>query len=207
MNAIKTFAQKFANDWSMNMVSLLTYNLITTIFPILVAILTGASFVLGILSPQAFATVVAKMSGALPSSLSATINMGALLKNLVHLTGPLAIVSLVGLIWGGSNLFSSMENVFSIFFRTPDRGFLSQKLMSIGMVVILAILLPVSLAASSLITAGSSAFQSVLPGPLGILLSIVGPLGGVFGPVMGNRIAESFGALLDGLARKAETAT
>jgi membrane protein len=176
VNTIKTFAQKFANDWSMNMVSLLTYNLITTIFPILLAILTGASFVLGILSPHAFQEVVTKMSSTLPSSLSAAINMKALLKNLVHLTGPRAIISLVSLIWGGSNLFSSMENVFSIFFRTPDRSFLRQKLMAIGMVVILAILLPLSLAASSLVTASSSAFQSILPKPLGIVLSIVGPL-------------------------------
>ena len=51
MTAIKTFAQKFSNDWSMNMVSLLTYNLLTTIFPILLAILTAALYVLGSLSP------------------------------------------------------------------------------------------------------------------------------------------------------------
>src|ERR671937_407198 len=115
MTTIKTFAQKFSNDWSMNMVSLLTYNLLTTIFPILLAILTAALYVLGTLSPQAFHEVIAKMSSALPSSMSAAINMKSLQGNIVHLTGPLAIVSLVSLIWGGSNLFSSMENVFSIF--------------------------------------------------------------------------------------------
>src|SRR5205085_8435697 len=125
---------------------------------------------------HAFHEVVAKMSSALPSSMSAAINMGKLQKNLVQITGPLAIVSLVGLVWGGANLFSSMENVFSIFFRTPGRAFLPQKLMTIGMVLILAILLPLSLAASTLVTAGSSAFRSVLPPPLSIVLSIVGPL-------------------------------
>jgi membrane protein len=180
VNTIKALAQKFSNDWSMNMVSLLTYNLLTTIFPILLAILTAALYVLGSLSPQAFHAVVAKMSGALPGGLTAAINLNTLQKNLVHITGPLALISLAGLLWGGSNLFSSMENVFSIFFRTKARGFLAQKLMAIGMVVILAILLPLSLAASSLATADSSAFRAVLPQPLSIVPSIVGPLTSLF---------------------------
>src|ERR671925_343845 len=166
MTKIKTFAQKFSNDWSMNMVSLLTYNLLTTIFPILLAILTAALYVLGSLSPQAFHEVVAKMSSALPSSVSVAINLGALQKGLVRITGPLAIIALAGLLWGGSNLFSSMEDVFSIFFRTQGRAFLAQKLMAMGMVVILAILLPLSLAASSLVTADLSAFRAVLQPPL-----------------------------------------
>ena len=73
-----------------------------------------------------------------------------------------------------------MENVFSIFFRTPGRAFLPQKLMAVGMVVILAILLPLSLAASSVVTADSSAFGSVLPASLTIVLTIVGPLTSLF---------------------------
>jgi membrane protein len=120
------------------------------------------------------------MGSALPSGLTAAININNLQKNLVHITGPLALISVAGLVWGGSNLFSSMENVFSIFFRTKGRDFLPQKLMAVGMVVILAILLPLSLAASSLVTASSSTFQSALPQPLSIVLSIVGPLTSLF---------------------------
>src|ERR687885_1060684 len=109
------------------------------------------------------------------------MNMVSLLTyNLVHITGPLALISLAGLLWGGANLFSSMDNVFSIFFRTKARSFLAQKLMAIGMVVILAILLPLSLAASSAVTADSFAFRSVLRPPLSMVLSIVGPLTSLF---------------------------
>src|SRR5919199_4847222 len=109
------------------------------------------------------------------------MNMVSLLtNNLVHITGPLALISLAGLLWGGANLFSSMDNVFSIFFRTKARSFLAQKLMAIGMVVILAILLPLSLAASSAVTADSFAFGSLLPPSLTIVLSIVGPLTSLF---------------------------
>jgi membrane protein len=180
MTTIKTFVQKFSNDWSMNMVSLLTYNLLTTIFPLLLAILTAALYVLGSLSPQAFHEVVTKMSSALPSSMTGAINLNTLQKSLVHITGPLTLISLAGMVWGGSNLFSSMENVFSIVFRTKSRAFLPQKLMAVGMVVILAVLLPLSLAASSLVTAGSSTFQSLLPSPFNIVLTIVGPLTSLF---------------------------
>jgi membrane protein len=120
------------------------------------------------------------MSSALPSSVSATINLDALQKSVVRIRGPLALISLAGLVWGGSNLFSSMEDVFSIFFRTRGRAFLLQKLMAIGMVVILAILLPLSLAASSLVTADSSAFRAVLPPPFSIVPKIVGPLTSLF---------------------------
>jgi uncharacterized BrkB/YihY/UPF0761 family membrane protein len=100
MTTIKTFAQKFSNDWSMNMVSLLTCNLLTTIFPLLLAILTAALYVFGSLSPQAFHEVVAKMSSALPSSVSAAIDLGDLQKNVVRIRGPLALISLAGLVWG-----------------------------------------------------------------------------------------------------------
>jgi membrane protein len=180
MTTIKTFAQKFSNDWSMNMVSLLTCNLLTAIFPLLLAILTAALYVFGSLSPQAFHEVVAKMSSALPSSVSVAINLGDLQKNVVRIRGPLALIALAGLLWGGSSLFSSLEDVFSIFFRTQGRAFVPQKLMAMGMVVILAILLPLSLAASSLVTADSSAFRAVLQPPLTIVLSIVGPLTSLF---------------------------
>src|SRR5919202_856388 len=138
MTTLKTFTQKFSNDWSMNMVSLLTYNLLTTIFPLLLAILTAALYVLGSLSPQAFHEVVTKMSSALPSSMTGAINLNTLQKSLVHITGPLTLISLAGMVWCGSNLFSSM------------------------------------------VTAGSSTFQSLLPSPFNIVLTIVGPLTSLF---------------------------
>src|SRR5207244_388998 len=40
------FVRKFANDWSMNLASMLAYNLITTIFPILLLMLSIAGMVL-----------------------------------------------------------------------------------------------------------------------------------------------------------------
>lgn len=173
MTTIKTFVQKFTNDWSTNLASMLTYSLITAIFPILAAILTIAALILQGLSPGSLNHVADTLAKVLPAGI---VSPRQLLHSLVHITGPLAIVSLVGLLWGGSNLFTNVENAFSIVFRVRDRGFFWQRLMAIGMVVLLAILLPLGFAASSLVTAGSSAFRSVLPPPLGIILTVVGPL-------------------------------
>lgn len=172
MTTLKTFAQKFANDWSMNLASMLTYSLITTIFPILAAILTLAGLILQRLSPGSLNAVASALSRILPGGI---VSPTQLMHGLVHLTGPLALVSIVGLLWGGSNLFTNIENTFSIIFRVRDRDFLPQRLMAIGMVIVLAILLPLAFAASSLVTAGSSAFRQVLPGPLALVLTVVGP--------------------------------
>ncbi len=176
MKAIGTFLKKFSSDWTMNLAGMMTYSLITTIIPLLLGILTIASIILGVLSPGTFNGVVNSINGALPQNFKQVIDIHQLLKNLVKVTGPLAIISLVGLLWSGSNLFTNVENAFSVIFRVRDRDFLPQRMMAIGMVIILGILLPLSLAASSLVTAGSQTFQKILPPPLGVLLSIVGPL-------------------------------
>jgi len=178
VNTVKTFVQKFGNDWSMNLVSMLTYSMVTTIFPLLLGILTIAGFVLGILSPRSFNTVVVDINNALPQNFanSKAIDIASLLKGLHKATGILATVSLLSLLFTGSNLFTNMENAFSIIFRVKDRDFLPQRIMGMGMVVVLALLLPLSLVAASLVTAGSAAFGSVLPQPLAYLLSFVGPL-------------------------------
>lgn len=179
LNWLKTFVQKFGNDWAMNLVSMVTYSLITTIFPLLLGILTIAALILNFLPLSSIDSLAANINSALPANLTQGANgisVKQLLTGLASASGVLAIVSLVGLLFTGSNLFTSMENAFSVIYKVKDRGFIGQRLMGMGMVLVLALLLPISLAASSLVTAGSEAFKTVLPGPLGVLLTIVGPL-------------------------------
>jgi YihY family inner membrane protein len=44
-------------------------------------------------------------------------------------------------LWGGSRLFVAIANAFSIIYRTPDRSFLKQNLMAIGMLILFIILI------------------------------------------------------------------
>jgi len=173
---ILTFVQKFANDWSMNLAGMLTYSLITAIIPLLVGILSIAGIVLNHLSPSTFNSVANSIASALPKQASTVIDMKSVLKNLVSISGVAGIIALVGLLWTGSNLFTNVENAFSIAYRTRDRDFIPQRVMAIGMVVLLAILLPLSFVASGLVAAGAGVFTSVLPKPFAVILTVVGPL-------------------------------
>ena len=176
MNGVKTFLPKFGNDWSMNLVSMLTYSLITTLFPLLLGILTIAALILGNLSPQALDGVVSSINNTLPQNFQQVVDVRTIIKALKLSVGPLTVITLVSLLFTGSNLFTNMENAFSVIYRVKDRDFLPQRVMGMGMVLLLAILLPASLIAASLVTAGSSAFATVLPSQLGVVFSIIGPL-------------------------------
>ena len=176
MKKILTFVQKFANDWSMNLAGMMTYSLITAIVPLIVGILSIAGIVLNLLSPSSFAHVASSIEAALPAQARQVIDMKSVLKSLVSISGVAGIIALVGLLWTGSNLFTNVENAFSIAFRTRDRDFIPQRVMAIGMVILLALLLPLSLVASSLVTAGTGVFTGFLPKPFGVILSVLAPL-------------------------------
>lgn len=51
-----------------------------------------------------------------------------------------------------------------------------QRLMALGMALLLALLLPLSLGAASLVTAGSDWFDRLVPAGVGVVPSYVGPL-------------------------------
>jgi len=173
---VKNVVFKFANDWSMNLASMIAYNLITAIFPILLAVLSLVGLVLRLTAYGHIQDVATAISRVFPREITTSIDLTSLLKSLIDITGPLAIAALLGLLWLGSNLFSNMENAFSIIFRIRGRDLVPQRLMALGMVLLLALLLPLSLGAASLVTAGSDWFDRLVPKSVGVVLSYVGPL-------------------------------
>jgi membrane protein len=175
-SVVKNVVFKFANDWSMNLASMIAYNLITAIFPILLAVLSLVGLVLRLTAYGHIQDVAAAIGRVFPREITQSIDLTALLQSLIGLTGLLAVASLVGLLWLGSNLFSNIENAFSIIFRIRGRDLVPQRLMAIGMVLLLALLLPLSLGAASLVTAGSDWFDRLVPKGVGVVLSYVGPL-------------------------------
>ena len=83
--------------------------------------------------------VAAAMSRVFPREITTSIDLTSLLKSLIDITGPLAIAALLGLLWLGSNLFSNMENAFSIIFRIRGRDLVPQRLMALGMVLLVVV--------------------------------------------------------------------
>ncbi len=183
----KSFFAKFGRDWCMNLCSLLAYNFLGAMFPLLLGILAiGALF----LPPELLHQVGGGLNGAVPSAANGqsglNLDFNNVLDNFRRASGPTAIISLLALVWTGSGLFGVMENCFSIIYRTKDRDFIWQKLMSLAMIVIFAILTPLAFVASSISGSYQQLANSVGNVPGASLLFAVGgfAIGAAFGFVL-----------------------
>ena len=146
----KGFFMKFGNDWTMNLAAMLAYNILTAIVPILLALLTILSLVLQG-NHDLVMTIQNGILGSLPGNLRSVIDIKAALNNLYKNTGFLFILSFIGLLIAGTNLFGAMENAFSIIYRTRSRDIIPQKVMALAMLVIFIVLAPLMVGASTLI--------------------------------------------------------
>jgi YihY family inner membrane protein len=175
LGVAQSFYKKFSYDWALNLAGMLAYNLLMTFFPIILAIVAIAGFLLGALGMQD--TLVESLQKAMPGTITEQLNLRSVVDGLHRASGILGLISLLGLVWGGGNLFSIMEGCFDVIFRVPQRTFLRQKLMSVGMVIIFAILAPIMTVASSLAAAAAGIVSHLpfdVPG-LTFLLGFLGP--------------------------------
>lgn len=141
------FAQKVANDWVMNFAGMLAYNVLGSVLPI---VLTGLTVFSYFLTPARLATITRELSTLLPSNLRSLVDITSALATVSRNSGLLTIISLAALVWSGSNLFGAMENCFCIIYRTRERSFFRQKVMSVSMALLFVALIPVLVVASSL---------------------------------------------------------
>jgi membrane protein len=165
--------QKFNNDWTMNLVSMVAYNLMTAFFPLVLAVFTILALI-----PVASGNTghfAAQINSILPGNVSSNIKVNSLLSNVNKSRGVLELASIVGLLWGGTNLFGAIESAFAVIFRVKTRGFIRQKLMSVAMILLFVVLLPISFASSVLLSSATTTLGKILPGILG------GPVGVVIG--------------------------
>lgn len=145
----RAFSEKFSNDWGMNLAGLLAYNFLGAFFPLLLGLLALAALVL---PADVVHNIGDSLNASLPQAASGlNVDFNVVLE---HFEGKAAtvttILSFAVLLWTGSSLFGVMENCFGIIFRTQGRSFLRQKLMSLLMIFIFAVLTPLSLVGSTL---------------------------------------------------------
>ena len=150
LRSVGDFLQKFANDWAFNLCTLLAYNFLTAIFPLFLGILALGAFVLPAAQLRDLASALTNaLPGGVTNPTGLNINLYSMLVDFRQASKLTAIISFGGFIWTGSNLFSSMENCFSIIFRTRGREVVQQKLMAIGMVFLFAALAPLAVLAAT----------------------------------------------------------
>ena len=154
--------QAYGSTQSGNNASGLAFNAFMAMFPMILGALAVIGLVLG--SPgirrQAQSLVLRTFPGRSGAELSAVVT-----NDLRHYAGLLGIVGILGLLWGCTNFFASLEFCLGRIFDIGQRGFLRQRAM--GAVMMLA------LVAALLVAIGATTLMNLVP-----VMAGLGPLAG-----------------------------
>ncbi len=160
--AIKTILTKLSKDNLGALAAVVSWNVVTSLAPILVGLLAISGVVLKG-NPSAQLSVISHLSRALQGVLSP-----AEIKNLVATStkhsGLLGIVGFVGILWGGANVGGAISTVFQAIFEVKGRNFIVEKLIDIVMIFVFAALMIIIIVGT---TAGAVVKQLFSSFPLG----------------------------------------
>lgn len=145
LNTFRAFWTKISNDAIFNLSAMLAYTLLMSAFPILLVILAIGGFLLSTVSPNGQATLEHSIGSVLPGGSELFVNVQ---NQLTRSAGLLLIIGIVLALITGSGLFLTLEWAFGIVFRLRGRNPIRQRLMSIGMLLLYAVLIPIVLLAS-----------------------------------------------------------
>jgi membrane protein len=124
---------------------LIAWQLLFSLFPLVIGILSIVGLVLR--DPGRQAAIAEQVAQQFPEQAG---DLVAIISETRDLGGIFGIISVVGLLWSGSNLFGVMSMVFDRFYGVPDRGFVQQRLISFLMMAVYIVLITVSVASTSL---------------------------------------------------------
>lgn len=141
------FWTKLSHDWVFNFSGLLAYNLITSLFPIVLVLLATAGLLLSQIAPQALEQLQAIVEQAVPGGSEV---VAAVLNRLANSSQALLILGVITSAVTGSHLFVVIENCFGIIFRVRGRDGVRQQVMAFGMLLLYVILVAVIALASLL---------------------------------------------------------
>jgi len=163
-------------------VAMVAFNVLTSVVPLILALITAIA-VLPVVSNN-LPELTAQINRILPADLQKDANIAHLLTSIHSASRVLTLISIAGLLWGGMNLFSSIESAFAIIFRVKTRDIVPQKLMSMVMILLFVVLLPLSFVASIVLGTGTTALGKILPsrlsGPYTATLGVLTALGALF---------------------------
>ena len=143
--------QKFLEDQAPNWAVLIAWNALFAMFPIVVF----AAAVIGFLVDRfgfASKAFYSYLLQAIPNQDAKAAAADALL-HFQKQQGILLLVGFIGLLWGGSALFGTMEQAFAVIYHTRPRDFLPQKLLAFAMVVLFIITAGPIVASSAILPA------------------------------------------------------
>src|SRR2546423_7780234 len=133
---IGMFWIKFNNDWSWNHAAGLAYNLMLSMFPLVIALLAILGFFLGRLDPAAYNNVINQIEQIFPAATSSESIIKSALEHLAKNSGILGIFALVLAIFNGSRLFLYIEGSLDIIYHVRPRGIIAQNVVAIVMLLL-----------------------------------------------------------------------
>lgn len=147
----KTFVvrvlSRYAGRNGPNQATLVAWNLLFAVFPIIILAVTLAGLVFR--DPAGGREVAKAVASVLPKGRGSVVLQA--LQKFHRDSGWLAIIGILGLVWSGTSLFGAMDQGFAAISEGKSRSFLPQKLMSVGMIVLFTVLaVPVVLSSSLL---------------------------------------------------------
>jgi membrane protein len=148
--SLQAFWTKFNNDWVLNFASGLAFNLITAIFPILIAVIGIAGIIFGRFDPSIQQDLITHIQQLFPPQISSADILGPALTTLSKNAGSLLIFAILIAIFGGSRLFVSLEGYFDIIYHARPRDLIPQNLMALAMLLLFVILIPLMVFASTI---------------------------------------------------------
>src|SRR5581483_4545622 len=121
---IKTFFKKWSADNVGMLASVIAWNALTSIVPIMVGLLAITGIILQS-NPSAEHSVVSHLSAALQGVLTPK-DLNQLVKASMQHTGLLGIVGFLSILWGGSNIGGAISTAFQAIFETSGRNFIKE---------------------------------------------------------------------------------
>jgi len=167
VRAVKRYIQAQGPNWAV----IIAWNLLFALFPIVLVTATVIGLVLQ--SPSLSQGLEQQVAHAFPKDVADQITTA--LTTFKEKSGIFAVVGFVGLMWSGSALFSAIEQGLSALYPCRPRGFVRQKLMGFGMILLFTVLAVPLVASSSLLPALESlpvVPHALTSGPAALLLQI-----------------------------------
>jgi membrane protein len=182
IKSLRAFFTKFNNDWVMTFSAGLAFNLITAIFPIIIALIAIAGLIFGSFDPSFQSNLISHIQSVFPPPINQGNVLGPALTTLSKSAGFFAVIAILLAIFGGSRLFVSIEGYFSIIYHTRQRTVIPQNIMALVMLLVFIILIPLMVFASSIPALVQSILQATpihqIPGN-GFIFSAIGILIGL----------------------------
>jgi len=174
-----TFFSKFQHDWPLILARALAYSLLTTMVSIVLTLLSILGIVLRRLNPQVQDKLITYLQGFFPQATSLDNILRAIFHQLSLVSLTLEIIVIILAVFIGSRLFIVIERCFNLIYRLRPRALIARNLIAIGMFVLLTILTPIMLLASSLSAPALALVKNTtlgqIPG-IGVLVSLTGVL-------------------------------